>query len=80
MKAAFDAFGIENAKSQNFTEEYVKRKFKELAKIWHPDRPDGNALKFQEISGHYAMLLAILETDGNEDEQQTFEIIKAITL
>ena len=73
-------FGIDSENSENFNAEYVKRKYKQLAKDWHPDRPDGNAIRFQEISGYYAMLLAILENGQNEDEQkQTLEMIKAIT-
>ena len=80
LQSALDAFGIKDTESENFTKEYISKKFKELAKIWHPDRPDGNELKFQEISGYYAMLIAILETGQNQDEQkQTLEMIKAIT-
>ena len=75
-----EEFGIDSQNSENFNTEYVKRKYKQLAKVWHPDRPDGNKLKFQDISGYYAMLLAILENGENEDEQeQTLEMIKAIT-
>ena len=80
IKAALKEFGIQNVKSANFNKEYIKGKYKQLAKVWHPDRKYGSKAKFQEISGYYGILMAILENSNDKAEQEaTIEMIKAIT-
>ena len=38
--------------------EQIKRQYRKLSLLWHPDRPGGNSEKFQEITRAYERLLA----------------------
>jgi len=48
---------LEFAAGSNPTEEEIKRRFKELARKYHPDVNDGNDAKFKEIHRAYQTLL-----------------------
>lgn len=43
--------------NDNYTEEELKKKYRELARKWHPDMPTGNAEKFIEVQAAYELLL-----------------------
>ena len=77
---ALNMFGIEK-KSLNdpkiFNHRNINRKYKYLAKIYHPDRVDGNEGKFRELCANYGILLAMLDSDQKEE---AIKMIKAITL
>lgn len=43
--------------SQNATQDEIKKAFRKLAHIYHPDKSTGNAEKFKEINNAYQILI-----------------------
>jgi len=52
MKDYYEILGV----SKNASEEEIKKKYRELAHKYHPDRPGGDEKKFKEINEAYSVL------------------------
>ena len=92
--AALHEFGLDPQDLNNeeiFNKQYVCRKYKELAKMWHPDRAknkdqvETHTKRFREIHTYYGILLAMLDTQqGNGNDQKYkdngIELIQKIAL
>lgn len=50
-----DAYAILGV-TRSATEQEIKLAFRKLAMLHHPDRPNGNEVKFKEISAAYALI------------------------
>ena len=58
--------------SQKITKEYVKAKFRKLAKLTHPDKKGGNTEHFQVLHNAFKKIIKFIE-ETSEDEDLDFE-------
>ena len=61
---------------KKFNKKVVDKKYRQLAKVYHPDR-GGTQMKFRELCANYGILLAIID---NEKKEDVVAMIQAIAL
>jgi len=62
-----------------FNKDIVMKKYRRLAKMYHPDRKDGDLQKWNELQVHLGILLALCEKNPTE-KNEAVKCMKAICL
>ncbi len=68
MQKYYDILGVNRSSSQD----EIKKAFRKLAHIHHPDKPGGNASKFKELSEAYSYLTKN-HTSQSQEQKDPFE-------
>eukprot|EP00483_Globobulimina_turgida_P009041 UN09059 len=64
---ALRSFGFfeEDLENENvFNQRVIEKRYKKLAKIYHPDRASGDESKFQELEFYHRIVLSMLNDDS----------------
>ncbi|ABB44508.1 Heat shock protein DnaJ-like protein [Sulfurimonas denitrificans DSM 1251] len=60
--------------ASKITQSELKKKYQKLSKIYHPDMPDGDAVKFKEINEAYKLVSIYIQNFRFKlDEEEFYE-------
>ena len=64
----------------HFSKKIIERKYRQLAKTCHPDRPGGSEEAFRELGVYYGVLMAMVSHDNGVQNDKVIDMVLAISL